>query len=523
MFDSIIENAKREVGFAGDTAGAILAALLGYMTSPGEGGFSGFLDKFRSAGLGSSVDSWISGATGDAVSAGDVSAALGDEAVATIAADAGVDSETAARGIAAMLPNVVDKLTPDAEVPDDDSVMSKIGGFLADWGGVIGGAVVGGATAAAAVAGKAADTVGDAADATIDKGKQVLGSGINAMKNVGGSVSGGGDDSGATSHLNSLLLLIPLLFMIALGYFACGQTKDASHTNTKTADKPATNAAAKSVDSSFAIKAVDGKYTVTGVVPDEAAKKKIVDALTAQFGTENVNFDGLKVDANAKPFAAGWWENFAKMLPDLKDWKTGSLAFAGTAITDATGLPAAALDKLKSLFSGWTMPNASATESGADRSLTDVSLPNGEKLQAFPGGIEDQLVKFVSSDEFGAATADSLGNKWFNFDDLTFKFGTSELDESSKRQLDNIVAILKAFPNVKIKIGGYTDKKGDDAANLKLSDSRAKAVKAALDKAGVGAQVPEAEGYGEKFATVDENASDEARKVDRRTAIRLIK
>jgi hypothetical protein len=58
---------------------------------------------------------------------------------------------------------------------------------------------------------------------------------------------------------------------------------------------------------------------------------------------------------------------------------------------------------------------------------------------------------------------------------------------------------------------------------LKLSDSRAKAVKAALDKAGVGAQVPEAEGYGEKFATVAETASDAERAVDRKTAVRLIK
>ncbi len=58
-----------------------------------------------------------------------------------------------------------------------------------------------------------------------------------------------------------------------------------------------------------------------------------------------------------------------------------------------------------------------------------------------------------------------MKNKWFSFDDLNFKFGTTELVPESKRQLDNIVAILKAFPDVKIKIGGYTDKKGDDAAN----------------------------------------------------------
>jgi outer membrane protein OmpA-like peptidoglycan-associated protein len=158
-----------------------------------------------------------------------------------------------------------------------------------------------------------------------------------------------------------------------------------------------------------------------------------------------------------------------------------------------------------------------------EHKLAEVTLPNGTKLQAFPGGIEDQLIKFIQSNDYKNGTNETLKNKWFNFDDLNFKSGSSELTPESKRQVDNIAAILKAFPDVKIKIGGYTDKVGNDAGNLKLSDSRAKAVKAVLEKAGVGAQVPEAEGYGEKFATVAETASDEERKADRKTAVRLIK
>jgi outer membrane protein OmpA-like peptidoglycan-associated protein len=62
---------------------------------------------------------------------------------------------------------------------------------------------------------------------------------------------------------------------------------------------------------------------------------------------------------------------------------------------------------------------------------------------------------------------------------------------------------LKAYPKTKIKIGGYTDKKGDEAANKKLSKSRALAVKAALETAGVGKQVVGAEGYGSEFAKAD--------------------
>lgn len=163
------------------------------------------------------------------------------------------------------------------------------------------------------------------------------------------------------------------------------------------------------------------------------------------------------------------------------------------------------------------------TTTTTTRTLNELALPDGTKLQAYPGGIEDQLIQFIQSDEYKNATDEQLKERWFNFDDLNFEFGTTTLTTASQRQLNNITAILKAFPDVKIKIGGYTDKKGDDAANKKLSDERAKAVQKALTEAGVRSQVPEAEGYGEEFATVDEHASDEERVTDRRTAVRLIK
>lgn len=153
-----------------------------------------------------------------------------------------------------------------------------------------------------------------------------------------------------------------------------------------------------------------------------------------------------------------------------------------------------------------------------------LTLPSGATINAYKGGIEDQLIQFIQSDEYkNAANDDALKNRWFNFDNLNFEFGTTKITDSSKVQLNNIVSILKEFKDVNIKIGAYTDKKGDDAANLKLSQGRADAVKAALDKAGVGSQLKGAEGYGEQFAAVPETETDEARAIDRKVAIRLVK
>ncbi|HVM87803.1 MAG TPA: OmpA family protein [Puia sp.] len=144
-------------------------------------------------------------------------------------------------------------------------------------------------------------------------------------------------------------------------------------------------------------------------------------------------------------------------------------------------------------------PAASADKASAIPESIKVKLPNGIELDAYKGGIEDKLVAFLMT-AYEKLGEDSLKKIWFDFDNLNFKTGSAEITEESQHQIDNINAILKAFPKSKIKIGGYTDKTGDEAVNKKLSGDRASAVKAALAKAGTGMQVISAEGYGSDFA-----------------------
>ena len=148
-----------------------------------------------------------------------------------------------------------------------------------------------------------------------------------------------------------------------------------------------------------------------------------------------------------------------------------------------------------------------------------VTLPSGKTLQAYKGGIEDQMVNFLKSDEYKNSTEAQLKDRWFNFDNLNFEFGNSKLTPESQVQLENLKMILAEFPDDKIKIGAYTDKKGDEAVNLKLSGERAAVVKSSLNSA----QVLEAEGYGSKFAKVSADATDKERESDRKTAVRFTK
>lgn len=151
-----------------------------------------------------------------------------------------------------------------------------------------------------------------------------------------------------------------------------------------------------------------------------------------------------------------------------------------------------------------------------------VKLPNGKELDANKGGIEDQLVTFLNSD-WKSLSADSLKNRWFDFDNLNFNTGNAILIPASEKQLDNIAEILKAFPDAKIKIGGYTDVTGNAATNKKLSQDRADAAKAGLTKRGVGGQVTGADGYGSQFAKYPATASDEEKAMDRHVSVSVRK
>lgn len=140
-------------------------------------------------------------------------------------------------------------------------------------------------------------------------------------------------------------------------------------------------------------------------------------------------------------------------------------------------------------------------------------LPGGGKIEVAKDGLESKLLAFVGNKD--AAVDKKL---WFDFDRLSFVTASSDLTPESAAQVASAVAILKAYPNLQVKIGGYTDNQGDPAANLKLSDSRAKSVMERMTKDGIGAGRLEAEGYGEQFP-IGDNATPEGRAKNRRTAL----
>jgi outer membrane protein OmpA-like peptidoglycan-associated protein len=149
--------------------------------------------------------------------------------------------------------------------------------------------------------------------------------------------------------------------------------------------------------------------------------------------------------------------------------------------------------------------------------LIKVNLPNGIVLSAPEMGIENNLAKWLA-DNSKVVDKDT----WFNFDRLLFATAQANLLPESQEQLKNMAEVLKAYPNVELKIGGYTDNVGDPNSNMSLSDARAKSVMNELVAMGIDASRLTAEGYGEQHP-VASNDTEEGRAQNRRIAVRVTK
>ncbi len=173
---------------------------------------------------------------------------------------------------------------------------------------------------------------------------------------------------------------------------------------------------------------------------------------------------------------------------------------------------------------GETPATATAPEQTGRNSAAELTLPNGEKIQAYRGGIEDEMIKYLNSDAYKNATENDLKNKWFEFDNIKFKFDSStELMDNSQAQINNIAAILKNYKNAKVRIAGFADKRGSEEVNMEISKERAKTIETLLERAGVGSQVVRTEGYGDEYAEHSASAPDSERAKDRDIALRFVK
>jgi outer membrane protein OmpA-like peptidoglycan-associated protein len=104
---------------------------------------------------------------------------------------------------------------------------------------------------------------------------------------------------------------------------------------------------------------------------------------------------------------------------------------------------------------------------------------------------------------------------------VTFESSKSRLTLDAKKVLDFVAQSVKAHPEVKIEVGGYTDSVGSAAYNKRLSLARARAVRVYLIEEGAAADQLTAVGYGEA-TPVASNDTEEGRAQNRRVELRRL-
>ena len=103
----------------------LLQAVLQLVNNPQTGGLEGIVRAFQQGGLGDIVNSWVANGDNLPVSGEQIEGVLGGSVLQDLAAQLGVSPEQASGGLADVLPQLIDRMTPNGEVPQGGDLLSQ--------------------------------------------------------------------------------------------------------------------------------------------------------------------------------------------------------------------------------------------------------------------------------------------------------------------------------------------------------------------------------------------------------------
>lgn len=108
---------------ANDPKAMLIQAAIGLLSNQQQGGgLQNLLGAFQNAGLGSIVSSWVSTGQNLPISADQIQQALGGGHLSQLASASGLSHEDTAQQLSDLLPGLIDKMTPNGQVPDHANI-----------------------------------------------------------------------------------------------------------------------------------------------------------------------------------------------------------------------------------------------------------------------------------------------------------------------------------------------------------------------------------------------------------------
>ncbi len=113
----------------GDAKARLLTAVLG-MIQNHPGGLQGLLGQFQQNGLGEHVASWVGTGENIPLDASQVQQAFGGEQMEAIVQQSGLTLASVRSGLGALLPEFINHLTPNGQVPQGEEASQGLGSLL---------------------------------------------------------------------------------------------------------------------------------------------------------------------------------------------------------------------------------------------------------------------------------------------------------------------------------------------------------------------------------------------------------
>jgi OOP family OmpA-OmpF porin len=241
----------------------------------------------------------------------------------------------------------------------------------------------------------------------------------------------------------------------------------------------------------------DGKLTFSGRAPTSSAQKNIVTAAAA-------SFRGTVTDQTNVGIAGAFAARAVAAMPQFTQFKSGEMAAQGRRFIISGEAPESALtylkEDMKRVVDVYAVDYQVKVLAPALPELKDVNLDKGSPN-----------LKADCQAAFGKVMA---ANK------ILFATGTATITRQSGEALDKVAEVARRCSDFKLEVQGYTDNKGKQPANLRLSQSRAEAVRAWMQDKGVPADRLSARGFGSDNP-IASNAKENGRAQNRRIEFKV--
>jgi peptidoglycan-binding protein ArfA len=306
------------------------------------------------------------------------------------------------------------------------------------------------------------------------------------------------------------VVAVAVAVVAAVGWVVFGTSDEHRAPSSIAASAVPTQAQPELTSAPFALTRDGNTVTLTGSLANTRSKSELTAAIKAQWLNATLNDKTTVVDGAGTPDMAA----------------IGNVFSAADAIADF-GL---SIDGATVTLTG-TAPNldvAGAVQSAAALSFPGAKLANNIQIPAPGGPVAPPAQEPSSAPAPGPAPAPApAGGPCAKVQadvtellrtPISFVTGGSQMTGESRRLLVQVADKIKGCPNGAVTVIGYTDNQGSDAVNLKLSDTRAKAVAAALVSNGVLASKMTARGAGSANPIADNN-TEEGRAKNRRVEI----